>query len=87
MHSLRRIYNNKINKSTNRGSELLMARTARELGGRVARCVELRRVRPRRSALYMPGSRRRALEKARTLAADCIIMDCPLPSPPPFPLC
>ena len=33
------------------------------------------RVQPRRSALYMPGSRRRALEKARTLAADCIIMD------------
>ena len=31
--------------------------------------------RPRRSALYMPGSRRRALEKARTLDADCIIMD------------
>jgi hypothetical protein len=35
-----------------------------------------RRVGPRRSALYMPGSRRRALEKARTLPADCIIMDC-----------
>ena len=34
-----------------------------------------RRIRPRRSALYMPGSRRRALEKARTLEADCIIMD------------
>lgn len=34
-----------------------------------------RRARPRRSALYMPGSRRRALEKARTLDADCIIMD------------
>lgn len=33
------------------------------------------RIRPRRSALYMPGSRRRALQKARTLAADCIIMD------------
>lgn len=31
--------------------------------------------RPRRSALYMPGSNARALEKAKTLAADVIIMD------------
>ena len=31
--------------------------------------------RPRRSALYMPGSNTRALEKARTLACDAIIMD------------
>ena len=31
--------------------------------------------RPRRSCLYMPGSNRRALEKARTLPADVIIMD------------
>lgn len=31
--------------------------------------------RPRRSALYMPGSNVRALEKARTLPADVIIMD------------
>lgn len=31
--------------------------------------------RPRRSALYMPGSNTRALEKARTLAADVIIID------------
>lgn len=31
--------------------------------------------RPRRSALYMPGSNARALEKARTLAADTIIID------------
>jgi len=31
--------------------------------------------RPRRSALYMPGSRPRALEKARTLPADCLIFD------------
>ena len=54
-------------------------------GAAAAPAAEPRRVRPRRSALYMPGSRRRALEKARTLAADCIIMDCPLPSPPPFP--
>lgn len=29
----------------------------------------------RRSALYMPGSNARALEKARTLAADVVIMD------------
>ncbi len=32
-------------------------------------------VRPRRSALYMPGSNARALEKARTLPADVIIID------------
>ncbi len=31
--------------------------------------------RPRRSALYMPGSNARALAKARTLPADVIIMD------------
>jgi len=32
-------------------------------------------IRPRRSALYMPGSNPRALEKARELAADCVILD------------
>jgi citrate lyase subunit beta/citryl-CoA lyase len=32
-------------------------------------------VRPRRSVLYMPGSNARALEKAKTLAADGIILD------------
>lgn len=31
--------------------------------------------RPRRSVLYMPGANVRALEKARTLACDAIIMD------------
>ncbi len=31
--------------------------------------------RPRRSALYMPGANVRALEKARTLATDCLILD------------
>lgn len=31
--------------------------------------------RPRRSVLYMPGSRERALEKAKTLAADALILD------------
>ena len=31
--------------------------------------------RPRRSVLYMPGSNQRALEKARTLAADGLILD------------
>ncbi|MEZ5910242.1 MAG: CoA ester lyase [Hyphomicrobiaceae bacterium] len=31
--------------------------------------------RPRRSALYMPGSNARALEKARTLPADVVILD------------
>jgi citrate lyase subunit beta/citryl-CoA lyase len=32
-------------------------------------------VRPRRSVLYMPGSNDRALEKARELPADCLILD------------
>lgn len=32
-------------------------------------------IRPRRSALYMPGSNARALEKARTLPADVLILD------------
>jgi citrate lyase subunit beta/citryl-CoA lyase len=31
--------------------------------------------RPRRSVLYMPGSNARALEKARSLAADALILD------------
>ena len=31
--------------------------------------------RPRRSALYMPGANARALDKARTLPADCLILD------------
>src|SRR3954468_668559 len=32
-------------------------------------------IRPRRSVLYMPGSNARALEKARTVAADGVILD------------
>lgn len=32
-------------------------------------------IRPTRSALYMPGSNARALEKAKTLAADAVILD------------
>jgi citrate lyase subunit beta / citryl-CoA lyase len=32
-------------------------------------------IRPRRSLLFMPGSNARALEKARTLAADGLILD------------
>jgi citrate lyase subunit beta / citryl-CoA lyase len=32
-------------------------------------------IRPRRSVLYMPGSNARAIEKARTLAADVVILD------------
>ncbi|HEY9214010.1 MAG TPA: CoA ester lyase [Ancylobacter sp.] len=33
------------------------------------------RIRPRRSVLYMPGSNARALEKARSLPADGVIID------------
>ena len=32
-------------------------------------------IRPRRSVLYMPGSNGRAIEKARTLPVDAIILD------------
>ncbi|MDB5651486.1 MAG: CoA ester lyase [Hyphomicrobiales bacterium] len=32
-------------------------------------------IRPRRSALYMPGSNARAIEKARSLPADAIMLD------------
>ena len=32
-------------------------------------------VRPRRSVLYMPGANKRALEKAKTLPADSLILD------------
>ncbi|GAB3106599.1 CoA ester lyase [Aestuariicella hydrocarbonica] len=32
-------------------------------------------IRPRRSVLYMPGSNSRALEKAKTLAADTLVLD------------
>lgn len=32
-------------------------------------------IRPHRSALYMPGANARALEKARTLPADAVILD------------
>ena len=32
-------------------------------------------VRPRRSVLYMPGANTKALEKAKTLAADVVILD------------
>jgi len=32
-------------------------------------------IRPRRSVLYMPGSNARAIEKAKTLAADGVILD------------
>ena len=35
----------------------------------------MRSTRPRRSALYMPGSNERALGKARELPCDVIIMD------------
>ena len=33
------------------------------------------KARPRRSALYVPGSNQRALDKARTLDADVLLFD------------
>jgi citrate lyase subunit beta/citryl-CoA lyase len=35
----------------------------------------VKKVCPRRSVLYMPGSNARALEKGRELAADALIFD------------
>ena len=35
--------------------------------------------RPRRSALYLPASNARAIEKSRTLACDVVILDLELP--------
>jgi citrate lyase subunit beta/citryl-CoA lyase len=32
-------------------------------------------IRPRRSVLFMPGSNARAIEKARTLTVDCVVLD------------
>ena len=32
-------------------------------------------MKPRRSVLFMPGSNARALEKARTLPADALVLD------------
>jgi citrate lyase subunit beta/citryl-CoA lyase len=32
-------------------------------------------IRPRRSVLFMPGSNARAIEKARILPADCVVLD------------
>src|SRR5512139_3620745 len=32
-------------------------------------------IRPRRSVLYMPGANDRALEKAKSLSADAVILD------------
>jgi citrate lyase subunit beta/citryl-CoA lyase len=37
--------------------------------------ASISRVRPRRSVLYMPGANERALEKAKTLPADSLILD------------
>ena len=36
---------------------------------------DLAEIRPRRSVLYMPGANERALEKAKTLPADALILD------------
>ena len=37
--------------------------------------TDAKRLRPRRSALYMPGANARALEKARAIPADVLILD------------
>jgi citrate lyase subunit beta / citryl-CoA lyase len=51
------------------------------MGSALSLCSQLKEVRmsavvrPRRSVLFMPGSNARALEKAKTLAADALIFD------------
>jgi citrate lyase subunit beta / citryl-CoA lyase len=43
---------------------------------RAPRCLsKMMNARPRRSCLYMPGSNAKALEKARTLPADVLLLD------------
>jgi len=37
--------------------------------------MERRSVKPRRSVLFMPGSNDRAMEKSKSLPADCLVMD------------
>ena len=52
--------------------------TARRRAGTVQSGISVEHkmtIRPRRSALYMPGSNARALEKARSLPADVLIFD------------
>ena len=44
-------------------------------GGRAVSSLAAAQVRPRRSVLYMPGSNARAINKARTLPADAIVLD------------
>ncbi len=41
----------------------------------MTRATQPETIKPRRSALYMPGSNQRALDKARELESDVIIMD------------
>jgi citrate lyase subunit beta/citryl-CoA lyase len=51
------------------------ARASRLDSFRTAGKVDDMTTRPRRSVLYMPGSNARALEKAKTLSADGVILD------------
>ena len=37
--------------------------------------MQRRSIRPRRSVLFMPGSNDRAMEKSKSLPADCLVMD------------
>ena len=47
----------------------------RKLSGASRRALSTA-IRPRRSALYLPGSNARALEKAKSLACDVLLLDC-----------
>ncbi|KAL1530886.1 hypothetical protein AB1Y20_001778 [Prymnesium parvum] len=50
--------------------------TARTLSPTARSCASSPTPRPRRSALYLPASNARHLEKARGLAADVLLLDC-----------
>jgi citrate lyase subunit beta / citryl-CoA lyase len=41
----------------------------------MSEAVDVSAIRPRRSVLYMPGSNARAMEKARDIACDAVILD------------
>src|SRR5262249_13259587 len=61
-----------------RQNRLRAARFEHDAGDGRLRLVceqEMNSARPRRSCLYMPGANSKALEKAKTLAADVLIFD------------
>src|SRR4029079_3772050 len=55
-----------------RGRSLKISCSTTQIGGKKMSSIPFR---PRRSALYLPASNQRAIEKSRSLAADAVIFD------------